>query len=444
MAIDISFGILKRRPFASAGAFFLAIVLLTWYRWTPASTLSSSSSYYQAHKKTSFDGVWKYARDKDNLLLDQAQCENAFPGLFDEVDRAVNDRRPRPITVEELDQIEPKNGYIRAMIYDQQVRTSKYDSPSNSIEILMYSFLIKLYVISKQGNIYSRERATLQAIYRAMLSSPVSLPDIEFAFNTDDIIFEKVALWGYARRQDDTHIWVMPDFGYWSWPETKVGTMREVEMKAKSVEKDDGFSVAKKIPKLFWRGATMNLPLRERLLLMTQGKPWADVVALDWHNKESMSNDLKSMPEHCQYKYLAHTEGNSYSGRLKYLQACESVIVAHKMNWIQHHHSLMHSSGPQQNYVEVDVEFNDLEGEIQRLEKSKKEVQRIASNNVKTFRERYLTPAAEACYWRRLIHGWSEVSFQPAFYKYVNGTREWRGLPVESFVLEGRLEWDPY
>lgn len=71
----------------------------------------------------------------------------------------------------------------------------------------------------------------------------------------------------------------------------------------------------------------------------------------------------------------------------------------------------------------------------------------IAERNVRTFRERYLTSAAEVCYWRKLIRGWAGVSFEPEFYKVdINGTgvREWRGLPFESFALERRLEWDPY
>lgn len=188
----------------------------------------------------------------------------------------------------------------------------------------------------------------------------------------------------------------------------------------------------------------MGLELREKFLEATTGKPWADVKALDWKDKDSMANDLKSMPEHCQYKYLAHTEGNSYSGRLKYLQSCKSVVVAHKMDWIQHHHPLMQSSGPRQNFVQVGRDYEDLVGNMSWLQTHDKDAERIASNSVMTFRERYLTPAAEVCYWRTLIHGWSRVSFEPEFFEIVDGEKIWRGLPVESFLLERRLAWDPY
>jgi len=71
------------------------------------------------------------------------------------------------------------------------------------------------------------------------------------------------------------------------------------------------------------------------------------------------------------------------------------------------------------------------------------EAAQIARNNVDKFRDRYLTPAAEACYWRKLIHEWAAHSaFEPEFYKMVDGQRVWRGVPFESVALMGGLEWD--
>ena len=242
----------------------------------------------------------------------------------------------------------------------------------------------------------------------------------------------------------------MPDFGFWSWPETKVGSYGEVQRKAMSME--DGvsnptgkaWSWTVKENKLLWRGAIMGLEVREKFISITKDKPWADVKSLDWHDKGSMAEDLKSMDEHCQYRYLAHTEGNSYSGRLKYLQNCRSVIVAHQMDWIQHYTPLMRSSGPEQNYVKVDRDFVDLESTMLGLQRDEDVTQRIANNSVECFRERYLTPAAEVCYWRKLINGWAGVSFAPNPWMEKNGVKAWRGLGVESYVLERRLEWDPY
>lgn len=59
--------------------------------------------------------------------------------------------------------------------------------------------------------------------------------------------------------------------------------------------------------------------------------------------------------------------------------------------------------------------------------------ERIATNSVKTFRERYLTAAAEACYWRGLWDGWAEVSSGDMGGDEVPGYK--RGLRFESFLL---------
>ena len=288
-------------------------------------------------------------------------------------------------------------------------------------------------------------------MHRAIVSSPDYLPNIEFVVSTDDKL-PPLPIWSFARERNDHITWLMPDFGFWSWPETKVGSYGEVQRKAVAMEQttDNPSGTAwtwpAKVDKLLWRGATMSLPLREKFLKVTKDKPWADVKAIEWHNAESMQSDLKTMDEHCQYKYLAHTEGNSYSGRLKYLQNCESVIVAHDMDWVQHYTPLMASSGPSQNYVKVRRDFRDLESTMLKLQNDDELAARIASNSVKAFRERYLTPAGDVCYWRHLIRRWADVSFEPTPWRIENGTNQkiWRGLPVESYLLERRLDWDPY
>ena len=73
---------------------------------------------------------------------------------------------------------------------------------------------------------------------------------------------------------------------------------------------------------------------------------------------------------------------------------------------------------------------------------------RIADNSVTVFRERYLTQAAEACYWRYLLQRWKDVlGFEPMLYKGVEvrasetsqkGTRvkreQKRGVRYETFM----------
>ncbi|KAL2062734.1 hypothetical protein VTL71DRAFT_5806 [Oculimacula yallundae] len=369
-----------------------------------------------------FDGTWNYTRDARNLMMGESQCMLAFPNLYHEIDRAVEDRKSNHVTLKEIDDMPHGNGYLRVMIYDQQI-----------------------YLINASSGINSRGEASLSALHRAVLTSPEPLPNIEFTMMVDDLAESANPRWTYSRKKSMTSLWLMPDFGYWSWPEPKIGAYSEVQMKAEQM--DAKVPWMQKIDKLLWRGASLKLLVREQLVNATRGKPWADVKMLVWDDDaKGKTSDAVSMDGHCMYKFVAHTEGVSYSARLQNLQNCRSVIVAHKLSWLQHHHHLMVSSGPNQNFVEVAKDFSDLEKTMEGLlsgEGKNLKAEQIAENNVKTFRERYLTPAAEACYWRQLIRGWATVSFEPEFYKESTGEKtQWRGVPIESYLLMRRIEWN--
>ncbi|KAH8145906.1 uncharacterized protein LAJ45_10048 [Morchella importuna] len=409
-----------RRTIYLAALALTIITLLTFYsapissrRTTTTTTTTTKTATSSGHKG---EWDWDWRRDAGNLLMTDEQCGAAFPGLFVEIERAMDTRKENKITFEELDAIKPQYGYGRAMIYDQQ-----------------------LYIISIDSTVYSRTMATLHAIHRAILTSPEPLPNIEFTFIVNDKI-DPTTTWALTRRAADTDIWLMPDFGYYSWPETKVGTYAEVQQKILAAEHTSPWS--SKRAKLVWRGAPMTAHnIRQHLVDVTAGKSWADVKYLDWNDKPALQRDLLAMPDHCGYKFVAHTEGASYSGRLKYLQNCRSVVVAHRLQWIQHHHPLLVSEGPEQNFVEVDDEFVGLEAAMEELLADDARAERIAGNAVRVFRERYLTGAAEVCYWRRLVRGWRDVSFEPSFY---DEKGEWRGVPAESYFLMGKVEWEPY
>ena len=130
------------------------------------------------------------------------------------------------------------------------------------------------------------------------------------------------------------------------------------------------------------------------------------------------------------------TVGHSYSGRGKYLQNCNSVVIMHKRSWIEPHHSLLVASGPKQNFIEVEDDFSDLEEKVLEMIAEPGRARSIAMNGVETFRDRYLTPAAQACYWRKMMRGWAQVSFVPAAWEIEpeSGTRRTRGVPFETFA----------
>ena len=124
--LDSLVALLRRRSIIISTSILLVVGSIIWFNghYRAGAFISPAAPRFGAvagERISLFDGRWDYHRDQDNLLMDLAQCETAFPGLFDEIKRPMTDRWARRITVEEIDSIEPKNGYVRAMIFDQQV-----------------------------------------------------------------------------------------------------------------------------------------------------------------------------------------------------------------------------------------------------------------------------------------------------------------------------------
>lgn len=93
---------------------------------------------------------------------------------------------------------------------------------------------------------------------------------------------------------------------------------------------------------------------------------------------------------------------------------------------------MMIPSGENQNFVEVERDFSDLEPAIMKLIENPGKAKQIADNQIKTFKQRYLTPAAEACYWRKTIRVWSKVGPEPEF---KDSEGKWRGMPFETYAM---------
>jgi hypothetical protein len=301
--------------------------------------------------------------------------------------------------------------------------------------------------------------ATLAALHRALVAAPSrnDIPNVEFVFTVEDLPAQPTKpLWSLTRRAQDVDLWLIPDFGWWSWDMPQLGTFSEVADGVVEREKHERWE--QKQDKLVWRGKITYAPkLRRAFVDAASGKPWGDVGQVKWDDP-SFNDQFLGAVDQCGYKYIAHLEGTlhvdrsyisgtdsntcsgrSYSGALKYRQLCRSVIVAHKLQWIQHFHYLLRSEGTEQNFVEVERDFTDLEKAMNDLFEHPEKAKRIADNSVKVFRERYLTPAAEACYWRALIKAWKEVSFEPKLYTDVESRDghdrpKKRGVRYETFV----------
>ncbi|KAB8339339.1 hypothetical protein FH972_022272 [Carpinus fangiana] len=348
------------------------------------------------------------ARDGRNLGLTDDHCDAAFPDLYQEIDRAKTwhkANKPRGvITEEDINQYDDR-AQLRVMIYEGQ------------------------------------------AMYRAIaaMPNPHLLPNIEFTIDTHDDGRDggpRGTIWTYCRHSDarGEANWVMPDFGFWSFPTDTVGSYNEFRSKVKLTEEEGDYS--SKIDRIFWRGQEGNGgEVRRMLIQAAEDKPWSDVQWLTWGAEGSIAQ----MHDHCRYKYTAHTEGVTWSGRLRYLQNCNNVVITHKLDYFAHYYPLIVTSGPNQNIVEVERDYSDLQEKMESLINNPEMAQQIAARSVDVFRDRYLTPAAEACYWRRMFRTWKEIQgFEPRIWTDgrpgEEGPRRWRGVSWEQYSVTGK-DW---
>ncbi|KAL4892578.1 glycosyl transferase family 90-domain-containing protein [Aspergillus ambiguus] len=388
---------------------------------------------FQQHSSaacTNASAEWEFdvGRDGDNHGLSEDQCRAAFPKLFVETDRSASFREAKPIQFRELEDLVVENGMVRGLIKDGELYIVDYGA-------MPFTF--------------SRAKATLNSLQRALSAYPDRhrLPSVEFVLTTDDYSSGQGPIWSYSKRDEDDSVWLMPDFGYWSWPEVKVGPYKDIRRRIAAVDDGETTSAGEVIPgtrfpdkkkQLFWRGNVATNPeVREKLLEHAQGRSWASVRAIDWGDENDIRSNLLPMEEHCRYMFLAHTEGRGFSGRGKYLLNCRSVVVSHKLVWREAHHAALIASGPDANYVEVERDFSDLDRKIEFLIDNPETAERIADNAVGTFRDRYLTPAAESCYWRHLVRMYaSACDFEPILYTtHEDGTKHPRAMPFETWIL---------
>ncbi|CAK7210680.1 hypothetical protein SBRCBS47491_000857 [Sporothrix bragantina] len=391
----------------------------------------------------------------DDLRLDDAQCQATFPGLTKDIDDMVafgsfsvkyETRPDSPMLV----RLEKGQLYIVHHETDKDIITAPYRDA---------------------------RLATLHQIHRAILTSPVPLPDTVLAVNVldgprNDTLSYSRAAFGAATPGSPlvTRAFLMPHFSFWGWPALPfVGSFQ----KAVEAVSTQHMPFSKKDARPVWRGtkrynSAQHPKMREDLLAVAGGQRWADVQELAWGEGDGQTkNDQKvvatnalRIQDFCKYKYVVHTEGITYSGRLQFLQLCASVLLTPPMAWLQHTTHLVKPvyasdllgvrttekettspagkkwprySPSEANAVFVAPDWSDLYDAVTWLEAHLDVAEGIAQRQRSLFWEQqgYLSPAAEVCYWRALIQGWAKVA------KVID--ERWskapRGVPWEEFAM---------
>ncbi|KAI7369116.1 hypothetical protein KC336_g21044, partial [Hortaea werneckii] len=102
------------------------------------------------------------------------------------------------------------------------------------------------------------------------------------------------------------------------------------------------------------------------------------------------------------------------------------------MDWTAHYYHLLDAGV---NYIPVRRDFTDLDKQMEYYLAHSQTSQRISDAARTTFRERYTSPAAEACYWRRLLQAWSSIAPRP---------KSTPSISFEEFMLHDNGKDYPY
>jgi hypothetical protein len=185
------------------------------------------------------------------------------------------------------------------------------------------------------------------------MTSPTPLPDTIIGINIQDQPFG--AAFSYARpayaaptanNPPISRAFLMPHFSFWAWPLPFIGSFSRAAAAVDEIEA--GLPFARKTPRAVWRGTrrfhgSHNPHLRQDLLNITKDAAWADVQALEWEGDEAKATmgdgyatNALPIEDFCKYKYVLYTEGITYSGRLQFLQMCNSVLLTPPLAWLQH------------------------------------------------------------------------------------------------------------
>ena len=77
----------------------------------------------------------------------------------------------------------------------------------------------RVYLKSYQQSDFSRSQAALALLHLAVSTSKEKLPNVEFCMGMMD--WGSRGKFSLDRAPDLEDVWLMPDYGWWSWPEVR-------------------------------------------------------------------------------------------------------------------------------------------------------------------------------------------------------------------------------
>lgn len=381
----------------------------------PSSSVGNLPDYSSLDRNSTIGPALSRSIQEDTSLRSDS-CQREFPLLYPQLNENAQAWRAR--------------GGIKKADVDAAARTCE----GGCAHLIISNGQIFLRTLVHDWQ--SRTRAVLElfetAVQGASWEERQQMEGLEMVFSNadkDGVKDDRGAGWVLDKRvKDPAGQYLIPDFSFTAWPEAGIASYSEFRRDAALV--NEQFPWHKKHDKLFWRGDP-NVGAPPRIDLMKQvTKPgadaWSDVKRTSFWETGPGISKLVTPKEHCEHKYLLHSEGNSYSGRSKFILGCASTVILHELEWTQHFHPALISDPTRpgdQNVIKSPGDlFQGLEGLARDLFDSDRAAstsslshstlsigQRVALNANRTLTNRYLSPAATACYLRAALISYNAV-----------------------------------
>ncbi|CAF1538335.1 unnamed protein product [Adineta ricciae] len=279
----------------------------------------------------------------------------------------------------------------------------------------------QLFIVNRKTSVNFQLRSrNIKSMLKQVIDTFQSIKNLEMFIHVQDAVMlnssdlnkkkHKVPVFGFAKTHKPP-IWglhpdgivLIPCFTLWASLAPGIGRWRSVlENVPKIAEK---IKWENRMNKLMWRGAQTGD--RQWLTEIGQRKNDSklDIEFMDWKSSPISpyySENFKTIQQFCEYQYLLHQEGWSYSNRLKYLLLCGSpVIFAHFREWeeywyhlLKHDHNILiwKDKGNEKSFHNL---TRHLMLDAQRA--------KLIGTNGKKLVQQYLNEQAILCYFRNVL-----------------------------------------
>ncbi|CAF0737989.1 unnamed protein product, partial [Didymodactylos carnosus] len=398
------------------------------------STLNFKDTFFKCYNNNNAQFLKEfYQLDCDNLFLKNISLGIIKTSKNNDVCELFNDSLDDNVNHTLYSRIKHEFSFFQKKIDLNDIANMSWACPGCHYIQIIDS---ELYIVPRNavGRFRNRPRSTKTMLQQVVDIFKSSIGDLEMFIQVQDAVqlrsrdLEKmrhnVPVFGYSKthKEGPVGFWGMnpngiiliPCFTFWIHEGPGLGRWRSLLETLPKVA--DKIKWENRIPKLLFRGARTG----DRYWLTGIGErrndSLLDIEFMEWksgNRSRYYSDNSKTLEQFCEYKYLLHQEGWSYSNRLKYLMVCGApVIYANFFEWEEHWYQLLKHDYNVLIFKDKYNEtlFKNLTRSIVQDDKKAK----LIGQRSRELVQKYLSEQAIFCYLRNVLIEYSNLfSYKP-------------------------------